>query len=68
MGDEPGAIYFEYQYVVHYPDFSALDELYLSLVAHNIHLQADTFAFIYVSGLGEELDVERFVRDHRPLQ
>ena len=59
MGDEPGAIYFEYQYVVHYPDFSALDELYLSLVAHNIHLQADTFAFIYVPGLGEELDVER---------
>ena len=59
MGDEPGAIYFEYQYVVHYPDFSALDELYLSLVAHNIHLQADAFAFIYVSGLGEELDVER---------
>lgn len=59
MGDEPGAIYFEYQYIVHYPDFSALDELYFSLVAHNIHLQADAFAFIYVSGLGEELDVER---------
>ena len=59
MGDEPGAIYFQHQYIVHYPDFSALDELHLSLVAHNIHLQADAFAFIYVSGLGEELDVER---------
>ena len=59
MGDEPGAIYFEYQYIVHYPDFSALDELHLSLVAHNIYLQTDAFALIYVSGLGEEFDVER---------
>ena len=59
MGDEPGAIYFEYQYIVHYPDFSALDELHLSLVAHNIHLQTDAFALIYVSGLSEEFDVER---------
>ena len=59
MSDEPGAIYFEYQNIVHYTDFSTVDKLHLSLVAHNIHLQADAFTFIYMPGLSEELDVER---------
>lgn len=59
MGDEPGAIYFEYQYIVNHTDFSAVNELHFSLMAQNIYLQTDAFAFIYVSGLGEELDVER---------
>lgn len=59
MGDEPDAVYFEYQDVVHYPYLLAVDELHLSLMAQHIYLQADAFAFIYVSGLGEELDIER---------
>lgn len=60
MRDKPCAIYFEYQYIVHHADFSTVYELHFSLMTHNIHLQTDAFTFIYVSGLGEELDVERF--------
>lgn len=59
MGDEPGAVYFEYQDVVHYPYLLAVDELHFSLVAQYIYLQADAFTFIHMSSLGEELDVER---------
>ena len=59
MSDEPGAVYFEHQNIVHHTDFSAVYELHLSLVAHNIHLQADAFTFIYMPGLSKELDVER---------
>lgn len=59
MGDEPGSVYFEYQYIVNHTDFSAVNELHFSLMAQNIYLQTDAFTFIYVSGLGEELDVER---------
>lgn len=60
MSDEPCAIYFEYQYIVNHADFSTVYELHFSLMTHNIHLQADAFTFIYMPGLGEELDVERF--------
>ena len=59
MGNEPGSVYFEYQNIVHHTDFAAVDELHFSLVAKHIYLQADAFTFIYVSGLGKELDVER---------
>lgn len=60
MRDEPCAIYFEYQYIVNHADFSTVYELHFSLMTHNIHLQADAFTFIYMPGLSEELDVERF--------
>ena len=59
MGNEPDSVYFEYQDVVHYPYLLAADELHFSLVAQYIYLQADAFTFIHMSGLGEELDVER---------
>ena len=60
MSDEPGTVYFEYQYIVNHADFSTVYELHFSLMTHNIHLQADAFTFIYMPSLGEELDVERF--------
>lgn len=60
MGDEPGAVYFEHKNIVHHADFSAVNELHFSLMAQNIYLQTDAFTFIYMPGLGEELDVERF--------
>lgn len=60
MGDESDAVYFQYQDVVHHSNLLAVDELHLSLMAQHIYLQADAFTFIYVPGLGEELDVERF--------
>lgn len=53
------AVHFKYQYVVHDPYFSTIHELHLALVAHNIYGKAHAVAFIYVSRLGEELDVER---------
>lgn len=59
MGDEPDAIYFKHQDVVHHSYLLAVDELHLSLVAQHIYLQADAFTFIHMSRLGEELDVER---------
>ena len=59
MSDEPGAVYFENKNIVHYTDFSAINELHFSLMAHHIYLQTDAFTFIYMPGLSEELDVER---------
>lgn len=59
MGDEPGAIYFEYKNIVNHTDFSAVDELHLSLMTQHIYLQADAYTFIHMPRLGEELDVER---------
>ena len=59
MSDEPGAIYFEYQYIVHHTDFSAVYELHFSLMTHHVYLQTDAFTFIYMPGLCKELDVER---------
>ena len=53
------AVHFKYQYVVHNPYFSTIHELHLALVAHNIDGKAHAVAFIYMSRLGEELDVER---------
>ena len=60
MSDEPGAIYFKYQYIVNHTDFSAVNELNFSLMSQYIYLQTDAFTFIYMTGLSEELDVERF--------
>ena len=60
MRDEPGAIYFEHKNVVNHADFSAVDELHLSLMPKHIYLQTDAFTFIYMPGLSKELDVERF--------
>ena len=59
MSDEPGSIYFEYQYIVNHTDFSAVNELHFSLMAQNIYLQTYAFTFIYMPGLCKELDVER---------
>ena len=60
MSDEPGSIYFEHQNIVHYTDFSAVYELHFPLMPQHIYLQTDAFTFIYMSGLSEKLDVERF--------
>lgn len=60
MSNEPGTVYFKHQDVVHHPDFSAVYELHLSLMPQNVYLQTDAFTFIYMPGLSEEFDVERF--------
>ena len=60
MRDEPGAIYFEHKNIVYHADFSAGYELHLSLMPQHIYLQTDAFTFIYMPGLSEEFDVERF--------
>ena len=52
-------IYFKHKYVIHNPYLATIHELHLTLVAHNIDGEAHAVAFIYVSRLGEELDVER---------
>ena len=59
MGDKPCAIDFEDEDVVDYPCFSAIYEADAALVAVGVDRGADAGAFIYVSCLGEELDVER---------
>ena len=60
MSNEPGTVYLEHQNVVHDTDFSAVYELHLSLMPQNVYLQTNAFTFIYMPGLSEEFDVERF--------
>lgn len=53
------SVHFKHKYVVHNSYFSTIYELHLTLMAHNIDGKTYAVAFIYVSRLGEELDIER---------
>ena len=53
------SVHFQHKYVIHNPNLATLYKLHLTLVAHNIDGEAHAVAFIYMSRLGEELDVER---------
>ena len=59
MRYESRAVYFEHKYIVDNPYLTTLHELYLALMAVGVYGKADACASVYVSCLGEELDVER---------
>ena len=63
VSDEASAINFEDKDIVDYPCFSAIYEADAALVAVGVDRGADADAFVNVTGLGEELDVEGHTLD-----
>ena len=59
MRNESRAVYFQYKYIIDNPYLATLHKLYLALMAVGVYGKADACASVYVSCLGEELDVER---------
>lgn len=56
---ESRAVYFQHKDVIHNPYFTTLDELHLALMAVDVYGEAYACTDVYVSRLGEKLDVER---------
>lgn len=59
MRNESRAVYFQHKYIIDYPYLATFHELHLTLMAYGVNGEADAGASVYVSCLGEELDVER---------
>ena len=55
---ESRAVYFQHKDVIHNPYFTTLDELHLALMAVDVYGEAYACTDVYVSRLGEKLDVE----------
>ena len=56
---KPRSVYFQYKYIIDNSYLATLHELHLALMTVGVYGEADACARVYVSCLGEELDVER---------
>ena len=59
MRNKSRTVYFQHKYIVDNPYFTTLDELHLALMAVDVYGEAYACTDVYVSRLGEKLDVER---------
>lgn len=59
MRNKSRTVYFQHKYIVDNPYLATLDELHLALMAVDVYGETYACTDVYMSALGEKLDIER---------